>query len=196
MNMGITRLLEVQNLLTLSRIFMLPILFVLALQGWRKIFVFLYAVMCLTDFFDGMLARHLKRSSEFGAKLDCFADEVMKYSLVIFLYILSPEMTIFLLPWIAYYFMLYVAVQIIVAIWRKSAEKIVLRLHLGMVYYWLTLVGIGVIIFFDIKILPLWVMSIHAGIITIYRIEEMLVKIISKKVDSNTGTILRLWKKD
>ncbi|CAG2180635.1 unnamed protein product, partial [Oppiella nova] len=68
------------NLLTLLRIFLIPI-FILAyytsgaLSYWLTTSIFVFA--CLTDWFDGYLARKLRQESRFGAFLDPVADKLI-----------------------------------------------------------------------------------------------------------------------
>jgi cardiolipin synthase len=70
------------NILTLSRIALLPILIGLmygeyyygAKAAWAALGV--YIIIALTDFFDGWIARKYKTSSAFGAFLDPVADKI------------------------------------------------------------------------------------------------------------------------
>ncbi|MEO8175676.1 MAG: CDP-alcohol phosphatidyltransferase family protein, partial [Sphingomicrobium sp.] len=73
-------MLSVPNLLTLSRIFAVPILVFLL---WRPspvdyavIFV-LYCIVGITDYFDGYLARSQGQISRLGQFLDPIADKIM-----------------------------------------------------------------------------------------------------------------------
>ena len=68
---------SVINGLTLSRIFLgLPIIISLN-YGKNDIFIILILIGCLTDFFDGYLARKYGQQSVLGAKLDPLADKIM-----------------------------------------------------------------------------------------------------------------------
>src|SRR5213595_2649895 len=81
-------MLTLPNLLTLSRIFAVPILVFLL---WRPVpwdyaitFV-LYCVVGITDYFDGYLARAQGRISRLGQFLDPIADKIMVVAVLIML---------------------------------------------------------------------------------------------------------------
>ena len=81
-------MLTVPNLLTLSRIFAVPILVFLL---WRPVpldyaitFV-LYCVVAMTDYFDGYLARAHGQISRLGQFLDPIADKIMVVAVLIML---------------------------------------------------------------------------------------------------------------
>tara|TARA_Y100001968_G_scaffold189363_1_gene173567 strand:- start:125 stop:691 length:567 start_codon:yes stop_codon:yes gene_type:complete len=65
------------NGLTISRILIgLPIVFAL-MNGNNDIFIFLFLLGGLTDFFDGYFARKYNHQSVLGSKLDPLADKVL-----------------------------------------------------------------------------------------------------------------------
>ena len=68
---------SVINGLTVSRILLgLPIIISLN-YGKNDVFIILILIGCLTDFFDGYLARRYGQQSVLGAKLDPLADKIM-----------------------------------------------------------------------------------------------------------------------
>ena len=76
------------NLLTLSRIAVIPLLVALfywdnALSGWVALGFF--TVAALTDFFDGYLARYLDQHSRLGRMLDPIADKLLVASIMLML---------------------------------------------------------------------------------------------------------------
>ena len=81
-------MLSLPNLLTLSRIFAVPILVFLL---WRPapldyaITFVLYCIVGITDYFDGYLARAQGRISRLGQFLDPIADKIMVASVIIML---------------------------------------------------------------------------------------------------------------
>ena len=81
----------VPNLLSFTRILLAPVLIVLAFLGYRTIFIILFAVSVSTDALDGYFARKLKQMSEFGSKLDGWADLVMWVGAFICFFILWPQ---------------------------------------------------------------------------------------------------------
>src|ERR671921_2208111 len=81
-------MLSLPNLLTLSRIFAVPILVFLL---WRPTpidyaFTFvLYCIVGITDYFDGYLARAQGQISRLGQFLDPIADKIMVASVIVML---------------------------------------------------------------------------------------------------------------
>ncbi len=83
--------LTLPNLLSASRIFLLPFLYLLLYFGFNQVFLVVYIVVGSTDFFDGILARKLNQVSHFGKELDSLADLLFYISSAYFLYLLQPE---------------------------------------------------------------------------------------------------------
>ena len=77
------------NLLTLSRIFAVPILVgLLWYPGWELGYLFAFALYCLmgiTDYFDGYLARAQGTVSKMGVFLDPIADKIMVAAVIVML---------------------------------------------------------------------------------------------------------------
>ena len=67
-------LLSIPNVLTAFRILCVPILLFLSWQGYENAFMALLAAAFLSDVFDGSVARLTHQTSQFGAKLDSWAD--------------------------------------------------------------------------------------------------------------------------
>lgn len=55
----------------------------LAIAGWRYWFVGAFVALTMSDWIDGRLARWLQQRSEFGARLDSFADAALYGALLI-----------------------------------------------------------------------------------------------------------------
>jgi len=81
--------LTVPNLLTLSRIFAVPLLaFLLWWPDWQLGYALAYALYCLmgvTDYFDGYLARSSGAVSKLGVFLDPIADKIMIAAVILVL---------------------------------------------------------------------------------------------------------------
>ena len=72
--------LNIPNVLTVSRIVAIPVVLVFIYWGgetgnWAAFWVYTYA--CITDFFDGYLARAWHQQSAFGRFLDPIADKLL-----------------------------------------------------------------------------------------------------------------------
>lgn len=82
-------MLTLPNLLTLSRIFAVPLLaFLLWWPGWQFGYFMafgLYCLMGITDYFDGMLARSSGTVSKLGIFLDPIADKIMVAAVILVL---------------------------------------------------------------------------------------------------------------
>lgn len=82
-------MLTLPNILTLSRIFAVPLLgFLLWWPEWQLGYLvgfFLYCVIALTDFFDGYLARAQGTVSKLGQFLDPIADKIMVAAVILIL---------------------------------------------------------------------------------------------------------------
>ena len=79
---------NIPNSLTLSRIFMIPVLVLVFLydEKWSNLLsASIFALAAATDWFDGYLARKLGQSSSFGAFLDPVADKLMVSTALILL---------------------------------------------------------------------------------------------------------------
>lgn len=76
------------NILTLSRIAVIPLLLVLVYVDtplFRWLALAGYALACITDYFDGYLARHMNQISRLGRFLDPIADKLLVASLIVML---------------------------------------------------------------------------------------------------------------
>ncbi|GAA4888592.1 CDP-diacylglycerol--glycerol-3-phosphate 3-phosphatidyltransferase [Ferrimonas pelagia] len=72
--------LNIPNILTLLRLFMIPVFVGLFYTPWQWAFMaaaILFVVASLTDALDGYLARRLNQSTPFGAFLDPVVDKLM-----------------------------------------------------------------------------------------------------------------------
>ena len=82
-------MLSLPNLLTLSRIFTVPVLVALLWwPGWEAGYAMAFAVYCLmgiTDYFDGYLARAQGAVSRLGIFLDPIADKIMVAAVILVL---------------------------------------------------------------------------------------------------------------
>ncbi|GAB4394761.1 MAG: CDP-diacylglycerol--glycerol-3-phosphate 3-phosphatidyltransferase [Kiloniellaceae bacterium] len=76
------------NILTLSRIAAIPLLLALIYVDtpvYRWVAFAGYVLACVTDYFDGYLARHMNQISPLGRFLDPIADKLLVASLIVML---------------------------------------------------------------------------------------------------------------
>ena len=82
-------MLTLPNILTLTRIFAIPLLaFLLWWPGWEQGYLaafVLYCAMGITDYFDGYLARSSGTVSKLGIFLDPIADKIMVATVILVL---------------------------------------------------------------------------------------------------------------
>ena len=67
-------ILTVPNLLSFYRIFSFPVVLYFALAKNESVYFILLLINLVTDVLDGLIARKFNLQSEFGARLDSFAD--------------------------------------------------------------------------------------------------------------------------
>lgn len=72
----------IPNALTLSRLIFTPIIIALGITKNYKIALILVVIACITDMFDGKLARRWNTVTETGAKLDALCDKIFAIGLI------------------------------------------------------------------------------------------------------------------
>ena len=74
------------NILTLSRIVVIPIIVLLFLfDGNRWLMLIIFSIAGITDFFDGYIARSQKKISKVGIFLDPVADKLLVATVILML---------------------------------------------------------------------------------------------------------------
>ena len=77
---------NIPNLLTLSRIIVIPAIFLMVYihsAVWQVIAAVLFIIASITDYFDGYLARRMGETSALGRLLDPIADKILVISTMI-----------------------------------------------------------------------------------------------------------------
>ncbi len=75
-------IITIPNIICFVRLLGAFVLFAFAIAGWRNWFVGLILILSLSDWVDGKLARWLHQRSDFGARLDSFADATLYAGLI------------------------------------------------------------------------------------------------------------------
>lgn len=90
------------NLLTLSRIVVIPVIFLTLYINsfvWQMFTATLFVVASITDYFDGYLARKHSQTSDFGRLLDPIADKLLVSSALV-LILAKPDMVNFKISYV------------------------------------------------------------------------------------------------
>lgn len=88
------------NLISGTRIALMPVVLMMAVAGSRAWFAGLLAFALMTDALDGYLARRLNAFSDIGRTLDSLADYMMLLTGIAGIALLWPEMMRRELPWV------------------------------------------------------------------------------------------------
>lgn len=90
--MMLKSLLTIPNMISTFRLLLIPVLWVFAFRGMPVVVAVGSLVAAMSDTLDGVLARRLGQVSAFGSKLDSFADNLLKPSIIVWLLVLEPEL--------------------------------------------------------------------------------------------------------
>lgn len=95
-------ILTVPNMLGFYRLLMFPLILWFAISGRESLFAVFFVINLLTDVADGIIARRFNMESEFGARLDSFADNFNYILAFIGIYLFKlddfmPHLTSFLI---------------------------------------------------------------------------------------------------
>ena len=83
---------SIPNILSLTRLALVPVLITLAYFSRAEGFLLVLAISLLSDVFDGYLARKLNQTSELGAKLDSWGDMLTYGCMILGLYWIWPQL--------------------------------------------------------------------------------------------------------
>jgi len=184
--MTIAKYVTLPNALSASRIVFLPVLYVFALRGMEIPFVVSYALLGLTDLFDGIAARRLHQSSEFGKALDAVADLAYYVSSAFFMARLHME---YLRPNMVFLYVFFglLGLSLVVSAIRCGVPTL---MHTWTAKTAATLVYLGVIAasFFDATIFVTVILAVYS----LAFVEEILIFLIHGDVDPDSPSIFRV----
>mgnify|MGYP001030116484 FL=1 len=184
--MTIRDYLTIPNVLSASRIVFLPLLYGLCLARLEIPFVIVYALVGMTDFFDGIAARRLNQCSAFGKTLDSIADLPFYLSSAFFMAFLHLQ---YLKPvMLLLYVMLgFLALSFVVSSIRCRKpilmHTFLLKLVAVLVYFVVILSS-----FVDTTIPVAVILAIYI----LGFIEEILIWLVHGEVDPDSPTIFRV----
>ncbi len=176
--MQMSELFKIPNLLTLFRIVVLPLLFILAVRGETIRFVVVFIAAGLSDCLDGYMARKLKQESKLGNNLDSFADEMMFLSGIIFLYYLRNQIYREQIMLLSLFVLLYLIDRIVILNLRFRSPM-VLHTIAGKNFQILYFITLPIILFVD-NYKPFFFILMALGFYTV--IEEIIIYFKHKKL--------------
>lgn len=81
---------SIPNLLSLLRLALVPVLAISAFLNEANLFLLILAICLLSDLLDGFFARKLHQVTDFGARLDSWADMATYAMMILGLYLIWP----------------------------------------------------------------------------------------------------------
>jgi cardiolipin synthase (CMP-forming) len=177
---------NIPNLLSLSRLLGVPFLWILVHMepvGW---FIVLYALLGLTDYLDGRLARAWGQTSEFGSMLDSVADLAYYVSTAYFVIALFPGYIVPNIPWLAGCLL---ALAALILFTRFRFGRVLLpHTHLSRLAGALVVVAMLSSFLVDTTVLFRFIILLY----TVAFLEMILMFRLYGEVELDTRTILRL----
>jgi cardiolipin synthase len=149
------------NILTLSRIAAIPLLLALIYVDtplFRWLALAGYTLACVTDYFDGYLARHMKQISPLGRFLDPIADKLLVASLIVMLVATQQIAGLEMIPAIVI-----LAREILVSGLREYLAESKVSVPVTKLAKWKTviqMVALGFLIVGDTRLVPIPVHTI------------------------------------
>lgn len=155
------------NLLTLSRILVIPLIVALFFVDGdvpRWITLGLYAAACVTDFFDGYIARSTNQISKLGRFLDPVADKLLVASVIFMLVATDRISGLVVLP-----ALIILIREILVSGLREHLASISVGVPVSRLAKWKTMIqmcSLGFLIVHDAS--PAWIPSVLIGEIGVW----------------------------
>jgi len=178
----------IPNILSASRVLLLPVLVFLILLKDKTPFLVAYVLVGSTDYFDGLVARRFNMRSELGKTIDSVADLFFYLSSLVFIHILFPEIirlnhTLLLIFYVMF------SMSFVVS-WLKLGKPVVMHTQLlrlnGVLVYLVTALS-----FFFLEH-TIYVASVVLVIYFVALTEEILIFLFFGNVDPDTKSIFHL----
>lgn len=174
------------NALSVFRFFGSPLLLVFDTQTHQTAVLGWFALLGLSDFLDGWLARRWQQTSERGAMLDGIADLVFYPCAALLLYQWFPAVVLGNLAFIALALSL-LGVMLAVS-WFKCGRLILLHTHLNRT----AAVGVVVVVFASLVIDTQWLLRATALLYTLGFIEGIAIFLRYGAVPADTRSFFAL----
>lgn len=180
------RSVNLPNALSVFRFFGSPLLFVFDPQGQQTALLTWFALLGLSDFLDGWLARRWRQTSERGAMLDGVADLVFYPCAALLLYQLFPAVVLDNLGFIA---LAIGMLGLMLAVsWFKCDRLILLHTHLNRT----AAVGVVIVVFASFTIDTSWLLRGTALLYTLGFIEGIAIFLRHGAVPADTRSLFAL----
>lgn len=180
-------ILTVPNLICFARIAGSFVLFALAYAEMPYWFVGVFTLLSLSDWVDGRLARWLKQRSDFGARLDSFADSILYASLIAGVVFLSWQTVQHELVWLGVAVASYALTSTVGLL--KFGRIPSYHTFLAKKTQWLALLA-GVSLVLDWSV---WPLRICAVAVVITNLEATLISLVLKEWVADVLTIFHVW---
>ena len=179
-------ILTIPNILSLSRIFLLPFLYFLLFMDYKIALLISYILIGSTDYFDGKIARRLNQATDLGKTLDSVADLVFYLSSAFFIYYLFPEVIDANFRLLMIFFGVLI-LSFVISFMKCSKpllmHTILLRFSAALVYFLFILSFFFDTTYFGTIVIILYMIAF---------LEEILIFIIYGQIDPDTKSIFSL----
>jgi phosphatidylglycerophosphate synthase len=176
-------LLTIPNLLTLFRMLCVPILLLMAWHGYETAFMVLLAAAFLSDALDGLAARLSGQVSQFGAKLDSWADVSLFLTITVSAWWLWPE----IVRREAVYVSVVMACYLLPAIVGYLKFRAVTSYHTWIVKCAVAAIAVSLYVFFLGG--PVWPFRLATVACVLAAIEEIAITAVSTELHSDVRSL-------
>ncbi|MBD3203166.1 hypothetical protein GF327_02650 [Candidatus Woesearchaeota archaeon] len=179
---------KLPNIITLTRFLMIPFLIYFSYKNNIAVFILFYIFTGITDKLDGFIARKLNQTSNFGAKIDNYADEIMCYVSLSCLIFLRPDVVRKYLELIL--FTIIIAVLNRIFLFTKFKNKTRMHLYSGKISVYLLYISVSILILTrNDKLFFVYILSQLFVII-----EEIIIMAISEDINPQIKSVFDLYK--
>lgn len=172
---------QLPNALTVLRLCLVGVLWVLALLHWPAAFVIVLAVAWFTDAIDGAIARAYHLESRQGAMLDSIADNSIQISQPFWLWLLRPE--IYTHYWVLIVILLILFVAGMVLQWLRRAP---MHTYANKVTAWLVAAFLLYTYAFGLNVPFMWITFIG---LAYAMTEAILILLLKDEVSEDTRSL-------
>ena len=171
------------NLITGSRLVFVPVMLVLAWLGREQAFVICLTISLVTDILDGKIARLLKQTSEFGTRLDSWADFSTYTTLPLCAYWMRPDLVAG--EWVACVIVV-ASFAVPIAIGFAKFRQLT-SYHTKMATVAAYCIGAATIVMFAHG--PTWPFRLATAVLVLAELEEIAITFTLPRAHSNVASI-------